>query len=757
MSGNARRADRRGADERPPDLQRVDVIAASLEEPPPRGDAHLARLVDALGPGLDDAVSRGRDDGAGLRAVLHVRAFRRLWYGLATSSFGDWLGLLAQTALAAELGAEHGKAVSAYAIGGVLLIRLLPAALLGPFAGAVADRFDRRYTMIVADVLRVGIFVSIPLVRTLLWLGIATLLAEVLALFWLPSKEASVPNLLRRDQLEAANTLSLITTYGTAPLAAGVFALLASASRALASATDYFSTNPEDLAFYVDAATFAVSALTVWGLREVGGRDRLPAREERDGRRGPVAAVVALVRDTSDGWRFVGSTRMVRGLTLGIVGAFVAVGGIASVGRLFVGDVGGGDAAYGLFFGGVFLGLAVGMAGGRALLAGFSRRRLFGITIAGAGVSLTVTSVLPNLVLALAGVITTGFFAGLAWVTGYTLLGGEVEDAVRGRTFAIVQTLVRITLFGVLAVAPFLVGIIGYHRIHLANGSYIRADGATIVLLAGGLVAVFAGLAAYRAMDDRRGIPLHSDLIAALRRRTPRHAQHPGLLIAIEGGEGAGKSTQVKLLAQWLRGAGWEVVETRQPGGTPLGVGVRSLLLDPDGEVHDRAELLLYLADRAQHIESVILPALERGAVVITDRFVDSSLAYQGAGRPLDQRMVNRLNDWAAAGLVADLTVLLDVRPEQGLTRVSARGSKDRLENETIAFHQRVRASFLEQARRESWRYVVVNTTDLSPEEVAARVRAGALRRFGEERLLAPAQPPVKRARTRRTEDPART
>jgi dTMP kinase len=444
---------------------------------------------------------------------------------------------------------------------------------------------------------------------------------------------------------------------------------------------------------------------------------------------------------------------MVRGLTLGIVGAFMAVGGVASVGRLFVADLRGGDAAYGLFFGAVFLGLAAGMAGGRALLPGFSRRRLFGLTITGAGVSLAITSVLPNLVLALGGVITTGLFAGLAWVTGYTLLGGEVEDAVRGRTFAIVQTLVRMTLFGVLAVAPFLVGLIGFHQIHLGNGSRIRADGATIVLLVGGLVAVFAGLAAYRQMDNRRGIPLHADLVAALRRRSPRHPSYPGLLIAVEGGEGAGKSTQVALLAQWLRGAGREVVETRQPGGTPLGVGVRSLLLDPDTEVDARAELLLYLADRAQHVEQVILPALERGAVVITDRFADSTLAYQGAGRTLDRRTVARLSDWAAGGLVADLTVLLDVRPQQGLTRVEQRGTRDRLESEALAFHERVRAGFLDQARRESWRYVVVNASDLAPEDVAERVRAGALRRFGEERLLAPAAAPaIPGRRTRRRE-----
>ncbi len=736
---------------RGPDLadpRRADRLSRALAEPPPRGDLRLSRLVDALGPGLDDAIDRGRGGAGGVLDVLRIPDFRRLWLGLATSSFGDWLGLLAQTSLAVELGARSGGApVAAYAIGGVMLVRLLPALLLGPLAGAVADRFDRRRTMILCDILRVLLFASIPLVRTLWWLNGATFLAECFALFWIPAKEASVPNLVKRDQLEPANTLSLITTYGAAPVSAAVFALLAVTSRELARVSGYFRTNPVDIAFYVDAATFAVSALTAFRLRSIGGRDRLPSRDSEPGkqrkpRHGPVKVAAQLVSDTMEGWRFVGSTPMVRGLTLGIVGAFAAVGGIASVGRLFVGDLGGGDAAYGVFFGAVFLGLAAGMAGGRVVLQGFSRRRLFGIAISGAGLGLTVTSVLPDLGLALFGVVLTGASSGLAWVTGYTLLGGEVEDAVRGRTFAIVQSLVRVVLFASLAIAPFIVGLIGHHDAHIGH-LRLRTDGATMVLLVGGLFALVAGVVAYRQMDDRRGVPLHSDLIAAVRRRSPRHAPHPGLLIAVEGGEGAGKSTQVRQLAGWLSEAGHEVVVTAEPGGTEVGVGIRALLLDPDGEIASRAELLLYLADRAQHVESLLLPALRRGAFVITDRYVDSTMAYQGAGRALEPRDVDRLTSWATAGLEADLTVLLDVRPEVGLARAKARGPADRLEAESLAFHRRVRAGFLELARSAPWRYVVVPTDGLSPDDVQSQVRAGLIRRFGEQRLRAGARQKV--------------
>lgn len=182
-----------------------------------------------------------------------------------------------------------------------------------------------------------------------------------------------------------------------------------------------------------------------------------------------------------------------------------------------------------------------------------------------------------------------------------------------------------------------------------------------------------------------------------------------GIFITFEGGDGAGKTTQAELLAAWLAERGLEVVRTREPGGTPLGAGLREMLLH-GGHVSPRAEALLYAADRAQHVAEVIRPALDRGAAVVQDRYIDSSLAYQGAGRPLDPAEIRGLSEWATDGLWPQLTVLLDVSPELAAKRrVAAGQTADRLERETVEFHSRVRSGFLALAAAEPERFLVLD------------------------------------------------
>ncbi|GAA4412799.1 dTMP kinase [Fodinibacter luteus] len=184
---------------------------------------------------------------------------------------------------------------------------------------------------------------------------------------------------------------------------------------------------------------------------------------------------------------------------------------------------------------------------------------------------------------------------------------------------------------------------------------------------------------------------------------------HDGLFIAFEGGDGAGKSTQVRLLAQALRERGRTVAVTRQPGGTELGAAIRDLVLHGD-HVSPRAEALLFAADKAHHVDELVRPALERGEVVITDRYTDSSVAYQGAGRDLGAAEVHDLQMWAVDALVPDLTVVVDVPAAEGRRRRG--GTHDRLESEADAFHEAIRQHFLAMAAGHPERYLVVDGTE---------------------------------------------
>jgi dTMP kinase len=212
----------------------------------------------------------------------------------------------------------------------------------------------------------------------------------------------------------------------------------------------------------------------------------------------------------------------------------------------------------------------------------------------------------------------------------------------------------------------------------------------------------------------------------------------PGRLIAFEGVEGSGKSTQLELLRQALEGRGREVVVTREPGGTPAGERMRAVLLDPGVELHPRAEALLFAAARAELVDAVIRPALERGAVVLCDRYLDSSLAYQGDARGLGRGPVEEVNRFATGGLLPDLVVLLDLDPASGLRRRS--GELDRIEAQDLAFHRRVRQAFRDLAAADPERFAVVDGA-APVAEVAAGVQAAALallEGFGEPRRGAP-------------------
>jgi dTMP kinase len=646
------------------------------------------------------------------RGVLAIPAFRKLWNSMLFSSLGDWLGLLATTALAQQLsGDSYAKAN--FAIAGVFIARLLPSVFLGPIAGVLADRFDRRKLMVICDILRTALYISIPIVNNYLWLYTAIILVECVTLFWSPAKEASVPNLVPRNKLESANQVSLLAAYGTAPIAAAIFAILALFSNALSAFLPSFAGNAVDIALYINALSFAFAAYTIWGIHEIP-----KIKESKQDTEASVA------KSLWQGWKAVSDSKIIRGLIFGMVGAFIAAGAVIGLARTFVGDLGGGEAAYGVLFGAVFTGLALGIAAGPKVFAQFSRRRLFGASLTTAGIFLVLLAVIPNLVLAVFIVIFLGAFSGICWVTGFTMLGMEVQDEVRGRTFAFVQSLIKVTLVAVLAISPLIAAAFGEHTYKIRNAE-LTYNGAAITILLAGVIATIIGWISYRQMKDRPNVSLWSDITNALKGELGSITGTPttGVFIAFEGGEGTGKSTQSKMLKKWLEQEGEDVVLSREPGGTDLGQGLRKILLGHEtGAISPRAEALLYAADRAHHVFSTIRPALDRGDVVITDRYFDSSIAYQGAGRVLQPNEVARISRWATESLFPTLTIIIDQPAEVGLARLK---SRDRLEAEPLAFHERVRNEFLQIASMDPERYLIVDGTQSIEdihEEIIARV-----------------------------------
>ena len=662
--------------------------------------------------------------------MLSIKPFRRLWIALSLSSLGDWLSILALTVLAPSL--THGSDVAkSSAVGGVWLVTLLPALLLGPVAGAVADRLDRRMTMIVGDVVRGVLFLSIPLFPNLTWIFVAKFLAGVASQFWNPAAAASIPNLVPKDKLERANQLSQLMTYGTAPLAAGIFAVLSLIAAGLSHVAPVFKTNNVDLALYFNGASYFVSAVTVYFLRQISKR-----RSSGD------ISVPSTAKAIWEGWRFIRNTPVVRGLVVGMLGAFSAAGVVVGLGYTYITQtLHGGPAGWGLVFAAIFIGMAFGMAFGTRPFGDFSRRRLFGLSLTASAVPLALIGLVPNLIFVVFMVILVGMLAGIAYPTGFTIVGLEVDDETRGRVFAFFQSTIQVILLMVIALVPFIAGgftaiikaITGSPDVQVGHLEYTSAGQNAVLLLAAVIVA-FVGIKSYREMDDRKGVPLREDLMAAVRGEqfSPAPAAAAsvnghgppaphGLFIAFEGGEGSGKTTQARLIAIWLREIGYDVVTTHEPGATKVGMRLRALLLDTAHTgMSPHAEALMYAADRAEHVASVIKPALDRGAIVISDRYVDSSLAYQGNGRGLSNSDIAQLNSWATGGRMPDLTILLDMPPEAGLGRRAR--SADRLEAEPPEFHRRVRAGFLALAREDPPRYLVLDATR-SVAEISSEIK----------------------------------
>lgn len=599
----------------------------------------------------------------------------------------------------------------------VLATLLFGAVLLGPLSSMVTpdNALDRRWTMIVADGLRAALLIIAPLWIT--WVPdnayalilITVFVTGVAERFWTVAKESAAPALLPKPPVEGAavrslpdhhdalRRLTLRTTFLVIPAAAVVLLLVTLVSNLLGTGVEWFAQNQAALASYVAAGLFAasVSVLVSSGFPAVNTpRPRSPLE--------------GLRRPKNAHGPDKGRTGSVTLLVLAAAAVAAAIAAAVSVTVLQALDLHGGPVTFALLVLTLTGGTALGIRSARHVLPVLPRRRLLGLALALCGVALLTTGLLTDTATALATALLAGFTAGVAAHTAHSLVDLEVEDFRRPRMAEHLAAVVRVSVaLGVLA-APPLAALIGDQRVE--SGKFVIAHGgaAFTLMLVGALLLPVAALVLGR-VDDRGGVPLRRDLWDAWRGGEP--AQKPaetGFFLAVEGGDGAGKSTQVEVLASWMRDKGHEVVVTREPGATPIGKRLRSILLDiSTGGLSDRAEALLYAADRAEHVDSVVRPALERGAVVISDRYIDSSVAYQGAGRELSPTEIARVSRWATSGLVPHLTVLLDISPETARERFTE--APDRLESESADFHQRVRAGFLTLAAADPIRYLVVD------------------------------------------------
>jgi dTMP kinase len=446
-------------------------------------DDTAARYVDAIGGGVG---------GIG-RSKLLSGAYRGLFIAQVASSTGDWIGFLAVILLAKNLGHSNADV----AVGAVLSARLLPGFFFGAFATALLDRWDRKRIMVVCDIGRGCIYALIPFLHSVALLAASSFVLELLTLMWTPAKEASVPNLVRTDQLAAANSAGLTAAYGTIIPALVIFTVLTIITP---------STSP---AIYIDVASFFLSAFLI-------SRLHLP-RKGTDGRlaAGP-PTLASTWRDAKDGWRFIGQTHKVRGVIIGFCTALIGGGMTVPLATTYSTLVlHRKSSGFGLLALALGLGVAVGVLMLSVFQKRINRQTLFPLAVAVAGASLVFAASWANLALVMLGIGLLGVCAGAVYVLGYTIVGESTSDEFRGRIFGVFYTLVRLCLLLAFTIAPFLSALldgITYHlqrRVHgvvihheLGNSTFhIAVPGTRVTLWLGGLIILGASWVARRDLN----------------------------------------------------------------------------------------------------------------------------------------------------------------------------------------------------------------------------------------------------------------
>jgi dTMP kinase len=423
--------------------------------------------------------------------IFGTPTFFRLWLAQAVSSIGDWLGFLAILILAGRLGAGAPGA----SIGLVMAARIIPGFFLSAGAGVLIDRMDRKQVMVASMLVRALVVGSLPFVNTVLGLVFASLVLELATLFFSPAKEATVPNLVPGDKLTSANSLGLAAAYGTFPIAAGLFALLAEVAEWLGGieALDALRTSQEAVAFYANVACYLVSALIIYRLAIP--RDHIGAHDD-----GAPIGLGQVVTEVKEGWHYAFLNPVVRAVNVGLACGLIGGGMIVPLGQTFSDQVlHEGPSGYGVFVFSLGAGVCVGVVAVSALQARLRKARVFVASLFCAGVALIAAVSMSTLMLAATWVGVMGVFAGSVYVLGFTLLHETVEDELRGRIFSALYTLVRLCVLLSMAVGPILAEVLDGLSDRLVDGRIgigleVGVPGVRLTLWLAGVIMLVAGV-----------------------------------------------------------------------------------------------------------------------------------------------------------------------------------------------------------------------------------------------------------------------
>jgi len=427
------------------------------------------------------------------------RMYFRLWCAQVVSSMGDWMGFLAIAAAATRIGAGSPET----AVGLVMSARIIPGLFLGPAAGVLVDRWDRKKVMVTCDLIRAGSLALLPFITHVWQLLIASLVLEVCTLMWSSAKEASVPNIVPEDRLTTANSLSLVAAYGTFPFASLFFALLAQISTVLGriDALAWLGIRPESVAFWFDSLTFLISAAVVWRL----ALPRLSRARREEAHVGRRAEWTQAFSELKEGWRFIFANPVVRAVNVGLAVGLIGGGMLVPLGPVFAEKVLGASpaAGFGLLTTALGFGVAIGILVVSVLQKRVPKEQVFSGALVVAGCSLLVAASVSWLSIAVVAIGVLGICTGTVYVLGFTLLHENVSDELRGRTFSALYTLVRLCVLVAFAFAPILAGQLGHVSDAIFDDSRFVIGGVSVFVpgvritlwLAGGIILGAAALA----------------------------------------------------------------------------------------------------------------------------------------------------------------------------------------------------------------------------------------------------------------------